>query len=113
MTQRDAPAQALVIVILARPVSVVGFGRQAVRLIENVWLGETDARIRLLRARLDADAEILPGADERAIGEDIAGTRREVGDVEIPLLVGEIAADAAIAVDAGAHIETRRLGFGH
>ena len=39
------------------------------------------------------------------IGKDVAPVGGDVGDVKVPLLVGDVAADAAVAVDAGADVE--------
>ena len=86
---------------------------ERVRLIENIRLGESQAGVGGDRSRLKAGDKRLAGAGEGVLVQGVARIVGDVGDVEIALAIGEITANAAVAVDAGADVERCRVAFLH
>ena len=99
--------------VVSQPLLEVEADAQAVGLVQDPRLDEVDARPRQLGARLELKPERLPGAGEGVAGEQIREARGRVGDVEVPLLVGDAAQQARVAGDSRAERELRRAGFIH
>src|SRR5207302_3141906 len=78
LAEAEAPADALVVIVFADAVAQIEFAGEAVRLIENPRLGEADAGVGLLRARLQRDAESLSRADKGIAAEDVLETAGNV-----------------------------------
>ena len=105
MPEGDAIAQPHIVITFTRAIAVIDVVRQAEGLIKNVRLGEAHIRIGLLRARLQTRPEILTRANERPIRENVGWIAGPVGDVKVPLLVGQVSTHAAVAVDAGLDVQ--------
>jgi hypothetical protein len=79
LAEGDAPAAAGFAPVLAQSITIVNFAGEAVRLIEDVRLGEEDRSIGLLGSGRDFGAEALARADEGAVGKDIGPLIRPIG----------------------------------
>src|SRR5579862_5940865 len=111
MPERENPTQSVVVITLANSVSQISFCRKTVRLIEKIWLGKFHIGVSPQSSRAEVSTKILPCSGKCPVAEKFSDTGWRIGDIKVSLFKRQIATDAAVAVDADAHADFRRMCF--